>query len=175
MLKPTADPADIWCMAEKTAAEISAIAHLEEALAHPEPMCLAVLELCLPTSDEGERTGVAGAASCDAELLVEVMEEAQRRLRDTLRDYDELSVIDECRYALVLRTLADAAVMKGRMEKLHGIMSEPYRVDGRELVVSVHLGSAIRIPQESPVELVDRVESAVDDARHPQSPGHVML
>ncbi len=157
-----------------TPADLSAIAHLEEALAHPEPMCLAMLEIHGPIDpetgspvDDVEQPGGTTSAA--------VMDEAQRRLRDTLRDYDELSVIDECRYALVLRTLADAAVMKGRMEKLHGIMSEPYRVDGRELVVSVHLGSAIRIPQESPVELVDRVESAVDDARHPQSPGHVML
>lgn len=149
-------------MAEKTSADISAIAQLEDALTDPEPMCLAVLELELPPNSDG------------SDYDVEIVEEAQRRLRDTLRDYDELNVVDDRRFALVLRTLADASIMDSRMRKLHDIMTRPYPVDGQELEVIVYLGSAIRIPQESPSELLTRVEQALQQARTADSPDQVM-
>ncbi|MGH1491399.1 MAG: diguanylate cyclase domain-containing protein [Acidimicrobiales bacterium] len=153
-----------------TKVDISAIAHLEEALAHPEPMCLAVIEI-----RSRPDAGVAGGECSEADVHLEVMEEAQARLRETLRDYDELSAIDGSSFALVLRTLAGADIMGGRMQSLHTIMTRPYIVAGVEIDTVVSLGSSIRIPQESAGELVARVDEALSQARTRNTPGPVML
>jgi GGDEF domain-containing protein len=165
-------------MAEQTSAVPSAISKLQEALSDPEPMCLAVVEVSI-----GDGLSQAAPASdqdygCDTErsqATIEVVEQAQERLRETLRDYDELKPIDDERFALVLRTLADASIMSARMEHLLAIMAKPYLVGGQEVEIPVHLGASIRTPQERPSELLERVERALQQARSAGGPDQVML
>lgn len=163
-------------MADQVSADISAIAHLEQALAHPEPMCLAVLEI-QSNPDPTNQRPPSGRDGSDLHggVQIEVMEEAERRLRDTLRDYDEFNTVDEYRFVLVLRTLADASIMGSRMENLHSILTRPYLVGGEEVDVGVHLGSAIRSPQDSPADLLARVDQALDGAHGFGFAGQVML
>lgn len=152
-----------------TPANISAVARLEEALAHPEPMCLAMLQIYPPTEP------VPGSAMEPVAAAELIMDEAGRRLRNTLRDYDELTELDDNRFVLVLRTLADASVLTSRMHNLYAIMTRPYPVHGVEVDPEVFLGAAIRIPQETPGQLVTRVDQAVLLSRSASQPGPVML
>lgn len=153
-----------------TPANISALAPLEEALARPEPMCLAIIQVHRPGAADAESAQRHVGRPEDA-----IIDEAECRLRDTLRDYDELTVIDSTRFALVLRTLADATVLNGRLHTLYAIMSRPYTVAGEEIHVEVYLGAAVRSPQETARQLVDRVDQAVVLARSSTIDGPVML
>ncbi|MGI9598615.1 MAG: diguanylate cyclase domain-containing protein [Acidimicrobiales bacterium] len=156
-----------------TPANLSAIAHLEEALTHPEPMCLAMLEIHQPEPASGtDRNAAAGPGGQEPDA---VMAEAERRLRDTLRDYDELTTVDSSRFVLVLRTLADASVLGGRMVSLYDIMSQRYVVDDIDQNVEVFLGAAVRVPEETSAQLVNRVDQAVVLARSASEPGPVVL
>lgn len=156
-----------------TPADLSAIAHLEQALEHPEPMCLAMLEV--HERSPSDATDRANASDVDSSRAEAVMAEAHRRLRDTLRDYDELTKVDGTRFVLVLRTLADSSVLGGRMRSLYRIMTEPYILNGVEADVEVYLGAAVRVPQETSGQLVDRVDQAVVLARSALDGGPVML
>lgn len=152
-----------------TPANISAVARLEEALAHPEPMCLAMLQIYPPVEP------VPGSAMEPAAAAELIMDEAGRRLRNTLRDYDELTELDDNRFVLVLRTLADASVLTSRMHNLYAIMARPYPLHDVEVGAEVFLGAAIRIPQEAPGQLVTRVDQAVLLSRSASEPGPVIL
>ncbi len=152
-----------------TPANLPAIAHLEAALALPEPMCLAMLQIYPPTEP------VPGSALGPDATATLVMEEAARRLRNTLRDYDELTQLDDNRFVLVLRTLADASMLTSRMHNLYAIMTRAYALDDVEIDADVFLGAAIRVPQETPGQLVTRVDQAVVLSHSATNPGPVML
>ena len=133
------------------------MADLQSALFDPEPMCLVLVELSAgPGAHDGTGAWPDGR----------VEDEAQRRLRDTLRDYDQLIVLAPNRLALVLRTLADASMLSGRMTTVYDLLTRPYALDGGPVVPEVSLGAAVRQPQESSTQLFGRVEQALLDARH---------
>lgn len=183
-------------MAEITPSEanVSAVAALEEALAQPEPMCLAMLEIHPPAG--AVAASGQGGDTADGSPTDQVMEEAYQRLRDTLRDYDHLTRLDSSRFILVMRTLADASILDGRMNSLYELMTRPYAIsrnsdqatgeghydhcledheDHHEVRAEVFLGAAVRMPQETSAQLVGRVDQAVILARSASVGGPVML
>ena len=144
-------------------AEPIPLAALEERLVDPQPMCVAmvVVEPSGPT---------AGSWTPTQPLLDEV----GRRLRDSLRRYDELTLLEDGRFAMVLRTLADASVLSGRMQRLFETLDAPYALGGAELHVRPVVGAAIRGPQEHPSAFLARVVAAVDEARRAGGTGPVV-
>ncbi len=148
-------------MAETTppSATQSLIAQLELALAEPEPMCLAIVRVeCRPDPADPADGGPRAADPA-------VVDAVNERLRDNLRRYDELAEFDGNAFSVVLRTLADASVLEGRLRNLFAEMTQPYVVDGSEREVRIVFGAAVRWPQENPNALLARAEAAVDTAR----------
>lgn len=132
-------------------------------------MCLVLIEV--------EPIGVPDGDGASGPVYVELLDAVQKRLWESLRRYDELTQIGRTSLALVLRTLADATVLAGRMQFLFSRISEPYLFDGEEheIQVRVALGAAVRIPQESPQEFVGRVGQAMSVASEEGFVGPVIL
>jgi GGDEF domain-containing protein len=131
-----------------------ALPQLERRLTDPEPMCLAMVAV-------EPATPAAGQWAPTRALLDEVGE----RLGDNLRRYDELDLLEDGRFVVVLRTLADASVLASRMQRIFEALDAPYVVDGTELQVRALLGAAIRMPQEDTQTFLSRVLGAVEEAR----------
>jgi len=132
----------------------TALPQLEHRLADPEPMCLAMVAVEPVAPATGQWTPTQA-----------LIEEVKRRLGDNLRRYDELDLLEDGRFVIVLRTLADASVLASRMQRIFEALDAPYVVDGTELQVRALLGAAIRMPQEDTQTFLSRVLSAVDEAR----------
>lgn len=145
---------------------LSVLEQLEVALVEPEPMCLVMMEI---------ETRLYEDESVPESVDDEVLNQAGVRLREMLRRYDEMIEVTPNSWALILRTLADATVLAGRMRTFFEIVSEPYIVHGEEIDVQVVLGAAVRIPQDAPGGLVDRVERAMDSARSAGAIGPVVV
>lgn len=152
-------------MAETTPSTI--LEQLELALVEPEPMCLVMVEIGPLDPYDMEPLG--------EEYFPALMGEAGVRLRETLRRYDELVVVSEKSWALILRTLADATALAGRMRTFFEVASEPYAIYDTEVAAQVVLGAAVRIPQDTPESLVLRVEQAMDSARSTGAIGPVVV
>jgi hypothetical protein len=116
---------------------------LAQALKTPEPMCLVIVMLA----------GDGGYA-----------ETAEYRIRENMRSYDQLWRIDEYSYALTLKTLADAKTMTSRIERLFLLLAEPYAVGQDYAQARVQMGASVRLPQDTPGKLLDRVGHALDQA-----------
>lgn len=122
-------------------------------LADPEPMCVALVGLLPGPTGERANGEPATASQVGAEL--------EQRLRENLRPYDELYSLPEGHYAIVLRTLADPAILTGRMDRLLDVVKLPYSVGGQRLQFRAVLGAAIRAPEEGVAEYLGRVDRAV--------------
>ncbi len=145
---------------------------LEVALVQPEPMCLVMVQV-----EPGE-TAATDAAPYDGHVTSEgtgVLDEAGVRLRSALRLYDEMVEVRPNSWAVIMKTLADATALAGRMRMFYDILSEPYFVNGEEVPVEVVLGAAVRVPQDTPGRLVGRVEQAMRSARDSGSIGPVVV
>ncbi len=153
-------------MAETTPSPV--LEQLELALVEPEPMCLVMVEI--------ELQGGADFEPLDPDYCHGIMDEAGVRLRGTLRRYDEMLEVSDNSWALILRTLADATVLAGRMRAFFEVVSEPYTFhDGEVIVAQVVLGMPRRIPQDTPESLVVRVERAMESARSSGAVGPVVI
>lgn len=117
---------------------------LAQALETPEPMCLVIMLLL------GEADGFA--------------ETAEFRIRENMRSYDQLWQIDQRSYALSLKTLADASTLTTRIERLFLLLSEPYAVGQDYVQLRIQMGASVRLPQDTPGKLLDRVGLALVDA-----------
>ena len=164
----------IFGMAETT--PLLVLEQLRLALAEPEPMCLVMIEVeplnelqQAPIDDHRQET--------NAYHHQELTNEARVRLSDTLRRYDEIVNVGPSSWALILRTLADATVLAGRMRVFFDVISRPYSLHGAatDIEVQVVLGAAVRIPQDSPQSLVTRVEQAMESARSSGAIGPVVV
>ncbi len=138
----------------------SVMNQLEQVLANPEPMCLAVVQ-------------VEAVAPMGTEKVL--CEAISARMREALRRYDELLEIDCHSVALILRTLADATVLTSRMRTFFEIAAEPYLVDGVTYEVHAYLGAAVRRPQDTPGALLGRVDMALASAREAGAIGPVVV
>lgn len=145
---------------------------LEVALVQPEPMCLVMV-----------RVEAGGARGTDQDLRdghavfegTGVLDEAGVRLRSALRLYDEMIEVRPNSWAVIMKTLADATALAGRMRTFYDIVSEPYFVNGQEISVQIVLGAAVRVPQDTPGRLVERVEQAMRSARDSGAIGPVVV
>ncbi len=133
---------------------------LEESLADPEPMCLAMVRVETATVSAEDRRS-DNAPGSDVEQL---MAAVQARLSHLLRRYDLMARVEDDTFMLVVKTLADTRVLDARMYQLYGALSEPYSVRGRTVSVPVTLGAAVRLPAESAAALMRRTDKALATA-----------
>lgn len=149
-------------MSDVSSSALLGLAQIEERLADPEPLCLALLVIEPRSTAEGTPWHPAPA----------LIEAVTQRLRETLRPYDELRVLADGRFAIVLPTLADAGTLARRMNHVFRVIDAPYHLAGAELRVRALLGAAVRTPQDGPTDFLAKVVAAVDaardsDGRHP--------
>ena len=133
---------------------------LEESLADPEPMCLAIVRVdtgALDAHDSGHGGG-------DRRGTDELMAAVQARLSHLLRRYDLMARVEDDTFMLVVKTLADTRVLDARMYQLYGALSEPYSIGGRTVTVPVTLGAAVRLPAETAAALMRRTDKALATA-----------
>lgn len=144
-------------MSDASTRVLHGLEQVEELLAEPRPLCLALLAI-------EPRVATAGAhlQPVDATALIEAV---AVRLRETLRPYDELQRLADGRFVITLPTLAGAEVLGRRMARLFHIVAEPYQLAGGEVPVRALLGAAVRTPQDQPAGFLARVLTAVDTAR----------
>lgn len=134
---------------------------LEETLAQPEPMCLAMIRVDADAVDTGKIDPNAEGGSGTDQLMAAV----QARLSHLLRRYDLMARVEDDTFMLVVKTLADTRVLDARMYQLYGALSEPYSVGGEIVTVPVTLGAAVRLPAESAGALMIRTDKALTTAR----------
>lgn len=133
---------------------------LEESLADPEPMCLAMVRIetgALSSQDDGQ----VEVSDADIDQL---MAAVQARLSHLLRRYDLMARVEDDTFMLVVKTLADTRVLDARMYQLYGALTEPYSVGGGTVSVPVTLGAAVRLPAESAAALMKRTDKALSTA-----------
>lgn len=130
---------------------------LEATLDDNEPMCLAMIRIRLD-ADTGDKNAPSPAPG-DEEVA-----EVQTRLSTQLRSYDLMARVDARTFILVVKTLADVRVLDSRMFQLYNRLSEPYELDGKEIMVPVALGAAVRLPAEHAGELIARADKALSAA-----------
>ncbi len=123
------------------------LAPVRQRLALAEPCCLALVE-----------------ATAAAGLPDGFGDEMGARLRRALRPYDELLVVGDGRFALVLPTLAGAEALRRRMSDVLRTVGQPPGA-GPGGGVMVALGGSVRQPQDSLDGFIGRVVGAVDRAR----------
>ncbi|MDH3300579.1 MAG: GGDEF domain-containing protein [Acidimicrobiia bacterium] len=133
---------------------------LEESLADPEPMCLAMVRV-ETTAFGGDNHGPSDVSESDVDQL---MAAVQARLSHVLRRYDLMARVEKDTFMLVVKTLADTRVLDARMYQLYGALSEPYSVGGKTVSVPVTLGAAVRLPAESAASLMKRTDKALATA-----------
>lgn len=133
---------------------------LEESLADPEPMCLAMVRVGTAFV-QGTDEGWNDASEQDVDHL---MAAVQARLSHLLRRYDLMARVNDDTFMLVVKTLADTRVLDARMYQLYDALSEPYSVGGQTVTVPVTLGAAVRLPAESAAALIQRTDKAVATA-----------
>ena len=78
-------------------------------------------------------------------------ETAEYRIRENMRSYDQLWRIDDYSYA-------------SRIERLFLLLAEPYAVGQDYAQARVQMGASVRLPQDTPGKLLDRVGHALDQA-----------
>ena len=136
---------------------------LEQSLADPEPMCLALVRVELAdlavSRPNDDRQG-----ELPADRLEALMDAVQARLSHLLRRYDLMARVENDMFMLVVKTLADTRVLDARMFQLYGALSEPYSVGGTTVTVPVTLGAAVRLPAESAAALLQRTDKALATA-----------
>ncbi len=133
---------------------------LEESLADPEPMCLAMVRIetdALASGDDGQ----VEVSDADIDHL---MAAVQARLSHLLRRYDLMARVEDDTFMLVVKTLADTRVLDARMYQLYDALTEPYPVGGGTVSVPVTLGAAVRLPAESAAALMTRTDKALSTA-----------
>jgi hypothetical protein len=87
--------------------------------------------------------------------------EAEARLRQGLRDYDELHELGPGWSAVVLRTLAGAEILESRLGQMVDALRRPY-TGSPDHQVQALVGIAIRHPQEDVAGFVGRAMTALD-------------
>jgi hypothetical protein len=130
-------------------------------LAEPEPMWVAVVSLQPELPEAPAPSELAG--------------ELERRLQSNLRGYDELYELPNGLFAIVLRTLADAATLAPRLQRVYDAIKLPYVVDSHRHHYRVLLGAAIRWPEEGVDGLLARVTEAVRQAETTGAVAPVLL
>ena len=144
-------------MPDVSSSALLGLERIEERLAVPEPLCLALL--VVERRPGGDDT--IGSTATDRALLDAVA----TRLRELLRPYDDLRMLADGRFVITLPTLADAAALEARWTRIFDTVRQPYRVAGTEIGVRTLLGAAVRTPQERPGDFLTRVVGAVEMAR----------
>ncbi|MEL6981875.1 MAG: hypothetical protein AAFO29_05580 [Actinomycetota bacterium] len=133
---------------------------VEDRLTEPEPLCLVLLAVEPRSAGEGTPWQPATA-------LVEAI---TGRLRAAMRPYDELRLLADGRFVLILPTLASTDDLRRSVTRLFEAVDAPYPMAGTELRTRTLLGAGVRTPGESPAEFLGRIVAAVDAAR--DSDGH---
>ncbi|MDH3293326.1 MAG: GGDEF domain-containing protein [Acidimicrobiia bacterium] len=136
---------------------------LEETIAEPEPMCLAMIRVGIDAASTASDVPSEKATS-DIDLD-EVMARVQSRLTYQLRRYDLMARVADDTFMLVVKTLADTRVLDARMYQLYGALSEPYNLDNRAVTIPLALGAAVRLPSESASSLMRRADRALTVAQ----------
>ncbi len=148
---------------------------LEDSLAAPEPMCLAmvrvdVAELAAPPPLTDPKGGSADTDTAERRMdrpgsgVDQLMAAVQARLSHLLRRYDLMARVEDDTFMLVVKTLADTRVLDARMYQLYGALSAPYSIGGRSVTVPVTLGAAVRLPAETAAALMSRTDKALATA-----------
>lgn len=151
-------------MADAPPTSLDHLLALEEFLHEPQPMCLVLIAV-----------GQAGGSG-DGEAPVDLAGAVESRLRGTLRDYDELVVLADGRFAVVLPTLAGTGELGRRVDQLYELLSARYEGfgDGPEEPVC-SLGAAIRQPGEQPDDFLRRLADAHGSAARRERGGAVLV
>jgi len=135
------------------------IALLERSLARlpGEPLSLAVIEL----------SGLQDLAdSLPESVLTVIMHQAAVILHDQLRGNDQIGAWGKAGFALLLPSTPEGPARR-TMERICTVLCFPLGVDGLDepLDLSPHAGLASRKQDESPADLVQRVEASLDASR----------
>lgn len=128
---------------------------VEARLAEPEPVCLALLVV-------EPRSAAEGTPWQPAPALIEAI---TGRLRAAMRPYDELRLLADGRFAVILPTLASTEELGHKMVRLFETVDAPYPMAGTELRVRTLLGAGVRTPGETAAEFLGRIVGGVETAR----------
>ncbi len=128
---------------------------IEERLGEPEPLCLALLVI-------EPRSAAEGTPWQPAPALVEAV---TTRLRSSMRPYDELRLLADGRFAIILPTLAEIDAIETRMGEVFDVVDAPYRLAGTELRVRALLAAGVRAAGEPPTDFLARIVGGVETAR----------
>ncbi len=142
-------------MSDVSSPALLGLGQIEERLADPEPLCLALLRIEPRSAAEGTPWQPAAALT----------EAVTVRLRGSLRAYDELRILADGRFAIIMPTLATPEALEVRLAEVFEVIDAPYRLAGTELLVRVLLGAAVRTPGEAAASFLSRVTAGVDAAR----------
>lgn len=89
-----------------------------------------------------------------------------QRLQGTLRPGDTIARIGEARFGLILDALSESAEASRVAERLHDALTDPIRVDGRDVYTTASVGIAITGPGlDSSEDLLSAAETAMRRAR----------
>ena len=142
-------------MADVTSLSLAtSLAVIEERLDEPEPMCVVAVGV-----------GPASDPSVDTWTQEEVVAEVGRRLRSTLRSYDEIHELPGGWFAVLLPTLAEADGLETRIGRLFELVAGRYPVAGVERPARVLLGASVRHPADTAASFLARVGAAIGQAR----------
>lgn len=128
---------------------------IEARLAEPEPLCLVLLVV-------EPRSAAEGTPWQPAPALIEAI---TGRLRSVMRPYDELRLLADGRFAVILPTLATTDDLRRSVTRLFETVDAPYPMAGTELRTRTLLGAGVRVPGESPAEFLTRIVDGVEAAR----------
>lgn len=142
-------------MADAPPTHLAGLEPLEERLSMLEPLCLALVVVEAPNPGVDHHTAASGP------LLAAVGE----RLRGALRPYDELDLLPDGRFVVILPTLADRHTLAGRMDRVFQAVDAPYELGAEQIRVRALLGAAVRDPQDDTPTFLGRVVAAVEQAR----------
>lgn len=136
-----------------------------------QPMCVVVVSADVPSARVvGELDHKPSYADVEAAVAGSLHE----RLEIQRRKYDTLSTIQGASFLLVVRTLADAPILNARLEQISEFLTKPHTLSGGSITVPVHIGAAIRQPNETADAMAGRIQGALQQARATNR-GHVLM
>lgn len=151
-------------MADASTTPTTGLEPLLARLSDPEPLCLGIVEVVVPPAQDGRHD--AGAP---------LLALAAARLRETLRPYDELELLPDGRFVIILPTLADRTTLAHRMNQVFLALDAPYPIGADTVGVRVLLGAAVRSPQDDARAFLARVAGAVLQAEREGGQGPVLV
>ncbi len=96
----------------------------------------------------------------------EILKEIGRRIRESLRDYDEVAKLESDRFGVLLKGLRNEEDALIVMEKVLDSLRRPYEIDSQQIDISFAVGlSPIPRDGREAAQLINKAQSALADAK----------